>query len=161
VLGGLKDFALTDRVMALVALATIRAETERFLPVDEAVSRYNTDPGGAPFGLYDRRADLGNQGPPDGERFRGRGFVQLTGRANYRRHGPLVGVADLIDRPELANDPWVAGCLLASFLGSVTTRIRNAVAAGNLKVAREAVNGGSHGLDRFLAAYAAGAARLA
>ena len=44
---------------------------------------------GAPFALYDDR--LGNQ-PGDGARFKGRGFVQLTGRYNYAKYGPVVGV---------------------------------------------------------------------
>ncbi|MDF0667352.1 MAG: hypothetical protein P0119_14930 [Nitrospira sp.] len=59
--------------MVLVALAIIRAETESFEPIAEGRSRYNTSPNGHPFDLYDYRKDLGNQGPPDGEQYRGRG----------------------------------------------------------------------------------------
>ena len=68
VLTALGDAALADKPMTLMALATIRAETEGFIPISEGLSRFNTSPGGHPFDLYDNRRDLGNQGPPDGAR---------------------------------------------------------------------------------------------
>ena len=111
----LAEEGLGDRAMALLALATIRAESEGFEPIDEHPSAWNTAPGGHPYGLYDERQDLGNLGTGDGEAFRGRGFVQLTGRENYARYGDQIGV-DLLERPELANDPEVAAHLLARFL---------------------------------------------
>ncbi len=93
VLTALDEAQLHDRLMVLAALATIRAETESFEPVAEGRSRYNTspDPKGHPFDLYDKRKDLGNTGPPDGERFRGRGYIQLTGRANYASSAKASG----------------------------------------------------------------------
>jgi putative chitinase len=78
VLAALTAANLADNSMLLMALATIRAETECFLPLTEQPSRFNTSPGGPPFDLYDRRKDLGNLAAPDGALFRGRGFVQLT-----------------------------------------------------------------------------------
>ena len=66
VLQALVEPQLTEKPMVLMALATIRAETESFLPITEGQSRFNTSPNGHPFDLYDSRADLGNQGPPDG-----------------------------------------------------------------------------------------------
>ena len=155
VLAGLAEFGLTDRPMLLMAIATIAAETASFRPVDEAVSRFNTSPGGHPFDLYDDRQDLGNRGRPDGERYRGRGFVQLTGRDNYARIGARIGVP-LEEQPDMANDPGVAGRVLAAFLASRETAIRRALAADDLRTARRLVNGGSHGLDAFTRAYRAG-----
>jgi putative chitinase len=138
-----------DRVMLLMALGTIRAEVESFTPISEYQSKYNTPPGGAPFSLYDSRADLGNHGPPDGERFRGRGYVQLTGRSNYATFGQVVGV-DLIANPDLACDSKVAAALLVAFLMHRRDQIQAAVAANNMAAARRLVNGGTNGLDRFL-----------
>jgi peptidoglycan L-alanyl-D-glutamate endopeptidase CwlK len=62
VLKALDDEEMGDKNMVLMALATIRAETGRFLPIDEGKSKYNTSPGGLPFDLYDNRTDLGNKG---------------------------------------------------------------------------------------------------
>jgi peptidoglycan L-alanyl-D-glutamate endopeptidase CwlK len=152
---------LTDKPMVLMALATIRAETESFEPVAEGRSRFNTSPSGHPFDLYDHRRDLGNQGPPDGERFRGRGYIQLTGRFNYERYGKALGLGKkLLSQPELASDPLIAGMLLAAFLKDKERQIKEALLEGDLRTARRLVNGGSHGLDRFTDAYRRGDALI-
>lgn len=158
VLKGLVDASLQDTPMVLMALATIRAETESFLPVSEGISRFNTSPGGAPFDLYDQRRDLGNGAIGDGDRYKGRGFIQLTGRSNYAEHGRAIGLGDgLLGHPERANDPEVASALLASFLRSKERAIKEALVARNLAQARRLVNGGAHGLDRFTDCYERGA----
>jgi putative chitinase len=157
VLKSLVEPELTAKKMVLMALATIRAETEGFLPISEFQSRFNTSPGGHPFDLYDNRRDLGNQGPPDGEQYRGRGFIQLTGRFNYREHGRAIGMGDrLVEEPELANNSEIASKLLASFLKSKERAIKEALLQGDLRTARRLVNGGSHGLDQFSEAYRIG-----
>ena len=60
---------------------------------------------------YEGRADLGNIYPGDGELYKGRGFVQLTGRANYEKYSEILGV-DLIAAPQLASDPEIAARIL-------------------------------------------------
>ena len=155
VLAALTASGLADTPMLLMALATIRAETESFLPISEGVSRFNTSPGGHPFDLYDHRTELGNQGPPDGASFRGRGYVQLTGRANYTRYAAELSL-DLVAHPDLACEPATAARLLAHFVAARQAAIRHALAENNLVAARRLVNGGSHGLDRFTSAYRTG-----
>lgn len=155
VLKALKDAAIGDRPMVLMALATIRAETAQFVPISEGISRFNTSPNGHPFDLYDNRKDLGNRGEPDGDRYKGRGFVQLTGRSNYRRIGKKIG-AGLESNPDLANDSRVASQILAAFLQAVEIEIKTALADNDLATARKLVNGGSHGIGEFEATYRRG-----
>jgi peptidoglycan L-alanyl-D-glutamate endopeptidase CwlK len=162
VLKALLDAALADKSIVLMALGTIRAETARFQPIDEGISIYNTTPGGPhTFDKYDNRTDLGNQGPPDGANFKGRGFVQLTGRANYTQFSKVIGLGDqLVQDPDLANDPDIAARLLAAFLGAKKNQIRQALQANDLATARKLVNGGTHGLEDFEEAFRTGQGQI-
>lgn len=148
VAAALEACGLTDQPLILAALGTIRAESEGFLPIAEFASQFNTLPGQAPFSAYEGRKGLGNTEAGDGARFKGRGFVQLTGRANYQKYGKALGV-DLLANADLANAPEVASLLLARFIADCADRMRSALAKGDLAAARKLVNGGSHGLDRF------------
>jgi putative chitinase len=155
VLDALHTRTLTTVQIVLAALATIRAETAGFVPICEGISRYNTSPNGSPFDLYDNRKDLGNQGAGDGARFKGRGYVQLTGRANYARFGPEVGV-DLIADPERANDKVTAAQILSAFVKAKEAALNAALVRNDLEAARKLVNGGTYGLDQFKEAYNVG-----
>jgi putative chitinase len=155
VMDALRLAGLTSKPIVLTAIATARVETGRFEPIDEFRSRFNTSPSGEPFDLYDFRTDLGNSARGDGAKYKGRGFVQLTGKSNYERFGREVGV-DLIAHPEQANDPELAAKLLAAFLKAQRTRIEQALLADDFLDARKAVNGGSHGLPDFTDSYKTG-----
>ena len=157
VLRALVDSELKDRKMVLMALSSIRAETEGFRPISELRSPFNTNEGGHLFDKYDDRSDLGNRGRPDGASFKGRGFIQLTGRHNYERHGRDIGLGTrLVEEPDLANDPEIASRLLASFINGQEASIREALERDDLPRARELVNGGHHGLEQFTDAYRKG-----
>lgn len=148
----LAEFGLTEERLVYAALATIRAETEGFVPIAEQPSPLNTLPGQAAFGVYDGR--LGNSAPGDGARYRGRGYVQLTGRHNYARYGEILGVP-LLDNPDSACSPEVAACLLAAYLDANRARLSAALDSEreDLVAARRVVNGGTHGLQRFRETY--------
>jgi peptidoglycan L-alanyl-D-glutamate endopeptidase CwlK len=159
VLDALVAHGIVDKPMVLVCLATIRAETESFEPISEGRSRFNTSPNGHPFDLYDDRHDLGNKGKPDGFRFRGRGYVQLTGRFNYQKFGKQLDIP-LVKEPERAGEAETAAALLALFMKDKERDIKTAILDDDLRAARRLVNGGSHGLDRFTDAYRRGEASI-
>ncbi len=98
---------------------------------------------------YEGRADLGNKEPGDGARFKGRGPIQLTGRANYRNFSLWMkskfdDAPDFLAAPELvAEFPW-AGWAAIWFW---TTRNLNVLAdRDNLVAVTKAINGGLNGL---------------
>ena len=66
---------------------------------------------------YEGRRDLGNTQPGDGTRFKGRGYIQLTGRANYDAAGKSLGL-DLVNKPELAAKPENAARIAAWYWSS-------------------------------------------
>jgi hypothetical protein len=57
------------------------------------------------------REDLENTEPGDGPRFKGRGFIQITGRRNYRIWSGKLGI-NLIDNPEKAALPEIAAIII-------------------------------------------------
>lgn len=77
--------------------------------------------------LYEDRADLGNAQPGDGAKFRGRGYVQLTGRCNYTNMTPIVRgfypeAPDFTENPEAVMDDRYAAIIMfyGMFLGIFT-----------------------------------------
>lgn len=66
---------------------------------------------------YEGRKDLGNTQSGDGFRYRGRGLIQITGRANYRALGQALG-ADFEVRPELLEQPDYAALSAAHYWSS-------------------------------------------
>jgi len=100
---------------------------------------------------YEGRADLGNTRPGDGRRFKGRGPIQLTGRANYRaftRWARSTGrtTHDFEASPHLVAQPeW--GFLAASYYWTVARPNLNAQAdRDDLEAVTRSINGGLNGL---------------
>lgn len=91
---------------------------------------------------YEGRKDLGNVFPGDGYKFRGRGLIQITGRANYELAG-LALLADLINHPELLALPPLAARSAAWYWRS---RGLNDYADDILKTTK-IINGGTNGLE--------------
>lgn len=97
---------------------------------------------------YEGRADLGNVHPGDGARFKGRGLIQITGRANYRACGAALG-EDLEDRPELLEQPIFAAMSAAWFWKA--HGCNELADGGSFRAITRVINGGFNGLDDRLA----------
>jgi predicted chitinase len=94
---------------------------------------------------------LGNTQPGDGRRFKGRGPIQITGRANYQTFGGLMAL-DLVGNPEQAATPEVGFAIAGTFW---ERKGLNALAdAGNFTEITRRINGGQNGAaerERFYA----------
>ena len=101
---------------------------------------------------YEGRADLGNTHPGDGVRFKGRGFIQITGRFNYgelsrwaHAKGLVPSATYFIDHPgQLATDKYV--WLGPIWYWTVARPMNHLADAGNIEDATRAINGGLNGI---------------
>jgi predicted chitinase len=93
---------------------------------------------------YEWRTDLGNTQEGDGVRFKGRGLIQVTGRANYFDCGKALGV-DLIDNPERLADFDLA-CLSAGWYWQ-KHKLNSCADADEIERITKIINGGYNGLD--------------
>ncbi|MCY1081761.1 LysM peptidoglycan-binding domain-containing protein [Archangium lansingense] len=91
---------------------------------------------------YEGRADLVNTQPGDGVRFKGRGPIQLSGRANYRAAGRALGI-DLENNPTRAADPDVGFRTAAWYWNN--RHLNSYADAGNFDAITYRVNGGYNG----------------
>jgi putative chitinase len=93
---------------------------------------------------YENRADLGNTQSGDGPRFKGRGLIQITGRANYERCSlALFGDERLLQFPELLEDPTNA-CRSAGWFWK-SHGLNELADAGNFLRITKVINGGTNG----------------
>jgi putative chitinase len=95
---------------------------------------------------YEGRADLGNTQPGDGKRFKGRGPIQITGRANYSKYAKLLNLP-LVDQPELLEQPEAGFRAAAAFWknNGLNELADQNTSAAFLKITRK-INGGTNGL---------------
>ena len=139
----LEEFGILSVPVEIAAAATVAIETARtFRPINEyGGEKYFTE-------HYEGRTDLGNVRPGDGARYHGRGFVQITGRANYRAMSHVAG-CDLEEAPERALEAGPAARILASYFAS--RRVAEAASEGDWIKVRKRVNGGLNGWAEFKA----------
>jgi putative chitinase len=125
---------------------------------------------------YEGRKNLGNTQPGDGVRFKGRGLIQITGRANYKSIGDALGV-DFTKNPTLLGGKNVKVCtpdqlMYAAFsagwfwdsrnLNSIADNIdiKKSIDTGtnleNFKTITKKINGGYNGLADRLNRYKIG-----
>lgn len=122
---------------------------------------------------YEGRRSLDNSKPGDGIRFKGRGLIQITGRANYNAVGDDLG-ADLINNPTLLGGKNVNNCTVQQLKNAalsagwfwnsrrlnviadainITKPIETGTNLDNFILITKKINGGTNGLHDRLNRY--------
>jgi putative chitinase len=101
---------------------------------------------------YEGRADLGNTQPGDGVRFKGRGLIQITGRANYTACMLALDI-DCVEHPKLLEQPRDAARSAGWFWKS--HGLNELADLGDQVKVTKRINGGTNGLPERLAFFEA------
>jgi putative chitinase len=97
---------------------------------------------------YEGRKDLGNTQPGDGSRFRGRGPIQITGRANYAAFTAWCALSHIdapdfvVDPEAVVTDPWEG---IGPIWYWTTRRLNDLAEANNIETLTRKINGGLNG----------------
>lgn len=133
-----KEFGIDTKMRWAHYLAQVGHESMSFLYSEEIAS------GSA----YENRKDLGNVVPGDGKKYKGRGLIQLTGRANYRNYSGYCGF-DVVAQPELLAKP--VGAIRSSMWFWKTHNLNYYADIDATTLISKVINGGSNGLsDRMI-----------
>lgn len=139
----LKALFAPRRITMAQADALGRKPSERVVPLERQQRIANIIYGGE----WGRR-NLGNTQPNDGWYFRGKGLIQLTGRANHTRFAKAIET-DVVRLQEMLETREGAAMSAASFW--LKTGCNVPADAGACGVVRKLVNGGTLGLAEVLA----------
>jgi len=98
---------------------------------------------------YEFRKDLGNTASGDGIKYKGRGYIQCTGKYNYQKFKEWLGGApDVVDNPSLVERPHLA--MLATVWFWTTRGCNELAEGGNFQALTKKINGGLNGYaDRY------------
>jgi putative chitinase len=129
-------YQIDSRLRVAHFLAQVAHESDGFCTCEEYASGR----------AYEGRKDLGNTRPGDGVRFKGRGLIQLTGRANYEKYGKRIDV-DLIADPERAAEPATSLVLACEYWTATRGGLNQYADRDDILTITRAINGGTNGLD--------------
>lgn len=133
-------YRIDSKARRAAFLAQVGHESGQLLYVKELAS-------GA---AYEGRADLGNTSPGDGVKFKGRGLIQITGKANYLALMLALNV-DCLVHPEVLEQPLNAAMSAGWFWD--THHLNQYADSGDFVTLTKRINGEVNGLADRQALY--------
>ena len=127
------DFAINTKLRMAHFLAQCAHESGELRYTEEIASGK----------AYEGRKDLGNTQKGDGVKFKGRGIIQLTGRANYTKYKAFCGY-DVVSDPTLLSKP--VGAIKSAMWFWKTHDLNKYADADNVLTITKKINGGTNGL---------------
>lgn len=136
-------FRLTEENLNYSVASMMRVWPSRF-PTEESAQPYARNPEALADKVYGDR--MGNDG--QGWLYRGRGFLQLTGKDNYRSFAEDMSLPEVMDDPDCVEDDYAFETALWYFQKNNLFSIADeGVSEDTIKRITKRVNGGYHGLD--------------
>ncbi|MFM8396156.1 MAG: glycoside hydrolase family 19 protein [Acidobacteriota bacterium] len=152
----MEEYEITTLLRSAAFLAQLAHESGEFRYMEEIWGPTEAQKRYEPPGTLAER--LGNNERGDGKRFKGRGPIQITGRANYERYGKLLGV-DLVGNPALAATPQIAFSIAGIYWQ--TNGLNQLADQDDIVTITKRINGGVNGLAERRAYYKRAKAILA
>lgn len=134
------QYAITGRLRASAFIAQVLHESGAFYYTEEIASGK----------AYEGRIELGNTSKGDGVKYKGRGFIQITGKSNYAKLSNYLGF-DFVSHPEqLSKSPY---CVQSACWFWATKGLNGLADKGDFKKITLRVNGGYNGYQERLKYY--------
>lgn len=122
----------------------LRRVFPKYFPTQEIAVQYARKPVNIASKVYANRMGNGPEHSGDGWRYRGRGFIQLTGRTNYEQCGTDLGMS-LIENPEILES--TKGAVRSALWFWNRNNLNRFADADDIRGMTKAINGGYNGLD--------------
>jgi putative chitinase len=135
----LSEFEISNIRRVASFLAQIAHESGELRYVRELASGEAYDTGAKALSLGNTPEKDG-----DGQRYKGRGLIQITGRTNYKACGLALGL-DLLRRPELLEEP-IHACRSAAWFWK-TNGLNELADRGDFRKITRRINGGYNGME--------------
>jgi putative chitinase len=141
------NFMLSEENLYYRAETMMRVWPSRYKTLEDA-EPYARDPEALANNTYANRMGNGSEASGDGWKFRGRGFIQLTGYNNYKAFAEHIGRDSLIDDPDPVGDELAMDSAIFFFEKNGLFEIADqGVDEDTIKTITKRVNGGYHGLE--------------
>jgi predicted chitinase len=141
-LTAMRKYGITDKLERAHFLAQCGHESGNYVYKEELASGR----------AYEGRVDLGNTHPGDGPKYKGRGYIQVTGRGNYEAYSKYLvskGLDNILNNPDLVATkyPADAACYWWKFLSrDITSITKRGSSTSVVESVTRRVNGGTNGL---------------
>lgn len=137
-------FTITSENMNYSAKG-LRGVFPKYFPTDDLASQYERKPEKIGNRVYANRMGNGDEASGEGYKFHGRGFIQLTGKDNYKAFGDAFGV-DVLSNPDLVSTDLSLAIKSAVWFWN-KNNLNKYADSGDFVGLTKRINGGTIGLE--------------
>jgi putative chitinase len=128
--------------------AGLRSVFGKYFPTDELAAEYERQPEKIANRVYANRMSNGDEASGDGWKYRGRGALQLTGKANYQEFADYIKDQNVMSDPELVATDYSFESAIFFFEKNGLWKICDeGLSEDTIVKLTKRINGGTHGLQ--------------